>query len=42
MEPGISVDEYLRLTAKPYREYWDGVVSVKAHSSNFMPGASAF
>ena len=31
----MSVDEYLRLTEKPYSEYRDGTVSPKARSTKF-------
>jgi Uma2 family endonuclease len=31
----MPVDEYLRLTEKPYREYRDGVVSAKAMPTKF-------
>ncbi len=31
----MTVKEYLRLTEKPYREYRDGVVSVKAMPTKF-------
>ena len=31
----MSVDEYLRLTEKPYSEYRDGTVSQKARSTKF-------
>ena len=31
----ISVDQYLRLTEKPYCEYRDGAVSPKAKSTKF-------